>query len=32
MLLVLTLFSIARFIGSRAARAGRLRRAPEKYR
>jgi phosphate transport system permease protein len=32
MLLVLTLFSIARLAGSRTARAGRLRKAPEKYR
>jgi len=32
MLMVLVLFSLARLVGSRAAKRGRLRRAPEKYR
>jgi hypothetical protein len=32
MLMVLVLFSVARLVGSRAAKHGRLRRAPEKYR
>ena len=31
-LLVLTLFTLARFLGTRAARGGRLRRAPERFR
>jgi len=31
-MLVLTLFTLARYLGSRAAKGGRLRRAPERFR